>query len=271
MNRIPNILSIAGSDPSGACGIQADIKTISANGGYAMAVLTSLTAQNSMGISGLHMSPARFVAAQIESVLSDVQVDAVKIGMLGEAPVIEAVAETMEGVECPIVLDPVMSSSTGNPLLARNAVSALCEILIPLVTVVTPNLPEAAVMLRTDVAEDRDEMEKQAKALLELGSKAVLLKGGHLPGPTSPDLLMTAEGSRWFESIRVETTHSRGTGCALSSALATHLALTGDMETAVGQAKRYLFQSLSDKSGLHVGRGRGPLDHFGELWRKKCS
>lgn len=271
MKRIPNILSIAGSDPSGAAGIQADIKAISANGGYGMAALTALTAQNSRAITGLYMVPPGFVAAQIDCVLADIQVDAIKIGMLGEASIIEAVVESLENAGCPIVLDPVMASTVGNRLLARNAVSALRELLIPQVTVLTPNLPEAAALLQTEEAYDRAGMEEQAQGLLNLGAKAVLLKGGHLSESESPDLLMTADGPVWFESIRLETKQSRGTGCSLSSALATQLALTGNMKKAVAKAKAYVFQSLDGGSGLSVGTGLGPLDHFSGLWPKECS
>lgn len=262
MTSIPNILSIAGSDPSGAAGIQADLKTISANGGYGMAALTCLTAQNSRSITGLHMVPPGFVAAQIASVLSDIRVDAIKIGMLGETPIIETVIAALADVECPIVLDPVMVSTVGNPLLARNAVSTLREQLIPLVTILTPNLPEAAALLGCEEAMNRAEMETQAQTLLDLGAQAILLKGGHLCGAESPDLLMTTKGAVWFESIRLETKNSRGTGCTLSSALATQLALTNDMEKAVTKAKEYVFQCLSADSRLLVGEGLGPLDHL---------
>lgn len=262
MTPIPNILAIAGSDPSGGAGIQADLKAISANGGYAMAALTALTAQNSKIITGVHVVEPWFVSAQIDAVLSDIQVDAVKIGMLGEPSVIEAVVESLEDQNCPIVLDPVMISTGGNRLLARDAVSTLRQLLIPRVAIITPNLPEAAALLDIEEAIDRAGMEAQAMALLELGAKAILLKGGHLPGPESPDLLATEKGVFWFEAIRVETMRSRGTGCTLSSALATQLALTGDMQESVERAKHYMSQCLERSGALFDEEGTGAVDHF---------
>lgn len=187
MTRIPNILSIAGSDPSGGAGIQADLKAISANGGYGMAVLTALTAQNTRGVSGVHMVPADFVTAQIEAILADIRVDAIKIGMLGDAAVTIAVAGALSGRDCPVVLDPVMVAKGGDRLLAAGAVKALRDRMISLAHVITPNLPEAADLLNQPEARNRDQMLKQARALLGLGPQAVLLKGGHLPGPDCPD------------------------------------------------------------------------------------
>ncbi len=259
---IPNILSIAGSEPSGGAGIQADLKAISANGGYGMAALTGLTAQNTCGVSGIHMVPPAFIAAQIQAVFEDIRVDAVKIGMLGDAAVIAAVAQALDGCACPIVLDPVMVAKSGDRLLAAQAVAALRDQLIPRATVITPNLPEAADLLNCPEAQDRAQMEEQAAALLELGSGLVLLKGGHLGGYDSPDLLMSANRRSWLEGPRHATRNSHGTGCSLSSALATALVLSEDAEQAVRSAKAYVSNAISGSDRLCVGRGHGPLDHF---------
>lgn len=262
---IPSILSIAGSDPSGGAGIQADLKAISANGGYGMAAITALTAQNTQGVSAVHMVPPDFVAAQIGAVFDDIRVDAVKIGMLGDAAATAAVARALEGRDCPIVLDPVMVSKSGDRLLAADAVEALRSLLIPRATVITPNLPEAADLLGCREAQDRAGMEEQAHALLKLGPQAVLLKGGHLAGIESPDLLIDANRTLWLESRRHATRNSHGTGCSLSSALATQLPLSDRLEDAVLAAKTYVSKALIAADRLLVGHGHGPLDHFWAL------
>lgn len=259
---IPNILSIAGSDPSGGAGIQADLKAISANGGYGMAALTGLTAQNTLGVSGVHMVPPDFVEAQISAVLADIRVDAIKIGMLGTPEVIEAVAHAIADCTCPVILDPVMVAKGGDRLLATDAVAALREQLIPRATVITPNLPEAADLLSCEMADSRAQMEAQATRLLKFGPEAVLLKGGHLGGNDSPDLLMQPNRCLWLEGARHDTRNSHGTGCSLSSALAAQLALLGDVEPAVSKAKRYVSKALIASDMLAVGQGHGPLDHF---------
>lgn len=262
---IPNILSIAGSDPSGGAGIQADLKAISANGGYGMAAITALTVQNTQGVSAVQMVPPDFVAAQIGAVFDDIRVDAVKIGMLGDAAVIAAVARALEGRDCPIVLDPVMVAKGGDRLLAADAVEALRELLIPRATIITPNLPEAADLLGCAEARDRAGMDAQASALLDLGPQTVLLKGGHLGGDDSPDLLVSANRNLWLESARHATRNSHGTGCTLSSALATQLALLEEIEQAVKAAKSYVYKALIAADRLRVGQGHGPLDHFWAL------
>ncbi|RNF32970.1 bifunctional hydroxymethylpyrimidine kinase/phosphomethylpyrimidine kinase [Paracoccus methylarcula] len=262
---IPNILSIAGSDPSGGAGIQADLKAISANGGYGMAAITALTAQNTRGVSAVHMVPPDFVAAQIGAVFDDIRVDAVKIGMLGDAAVIAAVARALEGRDCPVVLDPVMVAKGGDRLLAVEAVEALRGLLIPRATVITPNLPEAADLLGCAEARDRAGMEAQARALLELGPQAVLLKGGHLAGAESPDLLVDANRALWLEGRRHATRNGHGTGCSLSSALAARLPLSERLEDAVMEAKSYVYKALIASDRLLVGQGHGPLDHFWAL------
>ena len=259
---IPNILSIAGSDPSGGAGIQADIKAISANGGYAMAALTALTAQNTQGVQAVELLAPAFVAAQIAAVLADIRVDAVKIGMLGSAEIIASVAAMLRPLGLPVVLDPVMVAKGGDRLLRADAVAALRHELLPLAAVLTPNLPEAADLLGQPEAQDREAMLAQARALLALGPKAVFLKGGHLPGDDAPDLFLDATRLEWLTAPRVATTRTHGTGCTLSSALATHLALTGDPFAAARAAKAYTLGAITGAQRLSVGQGHGPTDHF---------
>jgi hydroxymethylpyrimidine/phosphomethylpyrimidine kinase len=274
--RITNVLSIAGSDPSGGAGIQADIKAISANGCYAMAAITALTAQNTRGVSAERLLDPAFVAEQIDGVFRDIQVDSVKIGMLGDAAITVAVAEALlrqrdRNPPRHVVLDPVMVAKGGDRLLAEAAVTALRERLLPLATVLTPNLPEAAALLGLPEPKTRDAMAEMATALRSLGpangSGAVLLKGGHLPGPESPDLLATADGEHWFEAERLPTRNTHGTGCTLASALAARLAVTGDIRTAVEQAKAYIDGAIAAAERLDVGEGHGPTHHFYALWR----
>jgi hydroxymethylpyrimidine/phosphomethylpyrimidine kinase len=244
LRMIPNVLSIAGSDPSGGAGIQADLKAIGANGCYGMAAITALTVQNTQGVFGAELADPDFVARQIDAVFDDIRVDAVKIGMLGSAGIVEAVAGALEGRAAPAVLDPVMVAKGGDRLLAEAAVEALRDRLLPLAAVVTPNLPEAADLLGVAEARGRSEMEAQAAALLALGPGAVLLKGGHLEGDDSPDLLLTRDAAVWIEGARVRTRHTHGTGCTLSSALAARLALTGDLEAAARAAKEYTLKAI---------------------------
>lgn len=263
---IPNILSVAGSDPSGGAGIQADLKAISACGGYGMAAITGLTAQNTRGVQAVEAASPRMVALQIASLRADIRIDAVKIGMLGPAAVVEAVAEALEGLAAPVVLDPVMVAKGGDRLLALEAVSALRERLIPRAAVVTPNLPEAADLLEAPQARDRAGMEAQARALLALGPGAVLLKGGHLGEPSSPDLLATPEGLLWLEGPRHETRNTHGTGCTLSAALATELGRGLPLPEAARRAKAYVSGAVAAADRLSVGHGHGPTHHFHALW-----
>ncbi len=259
---IPNILSIAGSDPSGGAGIQADLKAISANGGYGMAAITALTAQNTMGVVDVQTVKPEFVVSQIHAVLSDITVHAIKIGMLGTSAVTQAVATALQDVKAPIVLDPVMVAKGGDRLLSQTAVSALRDVLLSRATLITPNLPEAADILETSEAQTRDDMLAQAKALLAFGPKAVFLKGGHLEHNDSPDLLLDNNGAVWFEAVRVATPNTHGTGCTLSSALATQLALKTDLNAACQAAKSYIQGAIAAADDLSVGHGHGPTDHF---------
>ncbi|TBY70877.1 bifunctional hydroxymethylpyrimidine kinase/phosphomethylpyrimidine kinase [Rhizobium leguminosarum bv. viciae] len=265
---IRNVLSIAGSDPSGGAGIQADLKAFSARGVYGMAVLTALTAQNTQGVSGVHLVPPQFVADQINAVFADVRVDAVKIGMIANAGIADAVAGALsDHRDIPIVIDPVMIAKGGAALLAPEAVDVLTRRLLPLATLLTPNLPEAAALLHQPVATNRADMAAQAERLRALGPAAVLVKGGHLDSDESPDVLATAAGLHWFEARRVPTKNTHGTGCTLSSALAAELAKGASAQEAVAIAKVYLAGAVAAAGSLTVGSGHGPVQHFHALWK----
>jgi hydroxymethylpyrimidine/phosphomethylpyrimidine kinase len=267
---IANVLSIAGSDPSGGAGVQADLKAFSARGVFGMAALTALTAQNTQGVSAVHALPADFVDEQIRMVFADVRVDAVKIGMIANAEIAAAVAAVLDlYCRAPIVLDPVMIAKGGAPLLDPEAMETVRRVLLPLATVVTPNLPEAAALLGWPEARSREEMAAQARAILALGPKAALVKGGHLPGDESPDVLATADGLVWFESSRAPTKNTHGTGCSLSSAIAAELAKGQAISEAIRTAKDWLSGAIEASGELSVGAGHGPIHHFHHLWTKK--
>jgi hydroxymethylpyrimidine/phosphomethylpyrimidine kinase len=270
--RIPNTVTIAGVDPSGGAGIVADVKAMSALGAYACAVVAALTAQNTQAVTGVFAVPGDFVRAQIDTLFADVAIDAAKIGMVGQAPVIEAVAASLAQWRPPhIVLDPVMVAKSGDPLLERAAVGALREALLPLATLVTPNLPEAGVLLETRAPDNLKEMYRAAERLREKmaheGSRWVLLKGGHLPGGEAVDLLH--DGDRMIElaAPRVATRNTHGTGCTLSAALAALLPQTADVPEAARRAKAYLTEALKHADELNVGNGHGPVHHFHALWK----
>jgi hydroxymethylpyrimidine/phosphomethylpyrimidine kinase len=265
---IPNVLAIAGSDPSGGAGIQADIKAISANGGYAMAAITALTAQNTQGVSGVVALEPAFVAQQIDAVFDDIRVDAVKIGMVANAAIAAAVAAALARHRPPhVVLDPVMVAKGGAPLLAEDAATAVRARLLPLAAVVTPNLGEAAALLGEPLATTREAMPGVAERLVAAGARAVLLKGGHLDGAESPDFLLADGVGHWLEGARVRTRNTHGTGCTLSSALATRLALGEVLPLACRAAKAYVAGAIAAADGLSVGHGHGPTHHFHALWR----
>ena len=259
---IPNILSIAGSDPSGGAGIQADIKSISTNGGYAMAVITALTAQNTQGVTAVEFTSLDMIAAQIAAIRADIRIDAIKIGMLGNAQIVETVAEALEGLDTPIVLDPVMVAKGGDRLLDPSAVAALRAVLLPKSTIITPNLPEAADLLGEAEATNIDEMHLQGEALLSLGPKAVLLKGGHLSEGDAVDLLLTNDGTVEMSAPRVVTRNTHGTGCTLSSALATQIGFGLSLSDAAERAKAYISAAIAAADTLNVGQGHGPVHHF---------
>ena len=255
----PRVLTIAGSDSGGGAGIQADLKTMLALGVHGMSVITAVTAQNSLGVQGYWELPAEAVRAQLDSVLSDIGVDAVKTGMLASTTLIETVAEVLQDVDAPIVVDPVACSKHGDPLLADDAVDALRERLIPLATVVTPNLPEVELLTGVQV-NARDDLEVAAKAMKALGPKWVLVKGGHLvTDQNSTDFLYGGELPQFLATPRIDTPHTHGTGCTLASAIASYLALGKAVPDAVVAAKAYVTEAI--KAGYPLGAGIGPVDH----------
>lgn len=263
----PIAVTIAGSDSGGGAGIQADLKAFSANGVYGASIITALTAQNTRGVDAIHDVPPAFIAAQIDSVFSDLRVDAVKIGMLSQAAVIETVAAGLSrhGARR-IVLDPVMVATSGDRLLADSAVEALRRVLIPRAALITPNLPEAAALLDTAIARTEADMAHQGRALLGLGAAAVLIKGGHGEGPEATDLLMSPEGTIRLATPRVPTRNTHGTGCTLSSAIAAGLAKGETLESAVRTAKAYVSAAIAAADRLGVGHGHGPTHHFHRWW-----
>lgn len=270
---IPRVLSIAGSDPSGGAGIQADLKTFSALGAYGMSVITALTAQSTRGVTGVHAVPAEFVREQLDTLLADITPDAVKIGMLADTAIAQVVGATLSALrasereELPVVLDPVMVATSGDRLLADDAVAAVRR-LVPLASVITPNLPEAAVLLECEPATDRAGMHEQARALVEQGARRVYLKGGHLPDGSDGrvDLFADRKGVVEIRGRHVETRNTHGTGCSLSSALAALRPQRLGWESTCRNAKTWLTGALEHADELGVGHGHGPVHHFHALW-----
>jgi hydroxymethylpyrimidine/phosphomethylpyrimidine kinase len=259
----PVALTIAGSDSSGGAGIQADLKTFAALGVYGASVITALTAQNTRGVTGIHVVPADFVSAQIDAVFSDLDVKAVKIGMVAQLAAVDAiVAGLTRWSPNHIVLDPVMVATSGDRLLAPDAVEALRTKLIPRASLITPNLPEAAALLDEPVAASEAAIENQGKRLLTLGCPAVLIKGGHGQGTESIDYLVSGNGIVALAAPRIATRNTHGTGCSLSSAIAAGLAKGEDMETAVRNAKVWVSAAIAAADQLGVGHGHGPIHHF---------
>jgi hydroxymethylpyrimidine/phosphomethylpyrimidine kinase len=263
----PIALTIAGSDSSGGAGVQADLKTFAAFGVYGASVITALTAQNTSGVRGIHLVPADFVTAQIDAVFGDLDVKAVKIGMVAQAATIDAiVAGLARWSPRHIVLDPVMVASSGDRLLAGDALERLRTKLIPRASLVTPNLPEAAALLEEPVAPDAAAIERQGKRLLAMGCAAVLIKGGHGQGSESIDYLVTADGTAALSAPRIATKNTHGTGCSLSSAIAAGLARGEEMETAVRHAKAWISAAIAAADRLGVGHGDGPIHHFHKFY-----
>ena len=254
------VLIVAGSDSGGGAGIQADIKTVTMLGAFAATAITALTAQNTEGVFGVLPIDPAFIRQQMEVVLDDIGADAIKTGMLHDAPVIETVAAVLEerARSVPLVLDPVMVAKGGAPLIQNDAVETLKRCLAPRAAVLTPNLPEAEILCGRQIG-DLAAMREAALALLGLGCRAVLLKGGHLPGDTVHDLLATASGIREWQSSRIHSRHTHGTGCTLASAIAAGLAQGMTVETAVERAHDYVQRAIALAPGF--GRGHGPLDH----------
>jgi hydroxymethylpyrimidine/phosphomethylpyrimidine kinase len=261
-------VTIAGSDSSGGAGIQADLKTFAALGVYGACVITALTAQNTQGVSAIHDVPPDFIAAQIDSVFSDLDVGAVKIGMMSQAAAVQAVAKGLARQRARnIVLDPVMAAASGAPLLAPAAMDALRIELIPRALIVTPNLPEAAALTGASLARNEAEMEAQAREILALGARNVLIKGGHGEGNDSVDLLIGQGDVVRLSAKRIATKNTHGTGCTLSSAIAAGLAKGRDLVAATHDAKVYVTAAIAGADRLHVGHGHGPLHHFYAQWR----
>ena len=261
-------VTIAGSDSGGGAGIQADLKTFSANGVYGASVLTALTAQNTRGVSAIHDVPTEFVRAQMDAVYADLGVKATKIGMLASSAIIETVAAGLGAHSTgPIVLDPVMVAASGDPLLAESAVSSLISELVPLADVITPNLHEAARMLDAPLAGSETDMLSQAEQLLSLGARSVLLKGGHGTGEDSNDLFLSGGGTAiWLRERRIDTENTHGTGCTLSSAIAAGLAKQLTIEEAISAAKHYVHGAIAAADRLQIGSGHGPVHHFHQIW-----
>jgi hydroxymethylpyrimidine/phosphomethylpyrimidine kinase len=268
-------LTVAGSDPSGGAGIQADLKTFSALGAYGTAVLTALTAQNTRGVTGVHPVPAEFVGEQLRTLLADVTVHATKLGMLGTADVVREVARSLADRPAgPVVCDPVMVATSGDRLISEDAVEAVRTVLLPVTDLITPNVPEAAALLDVAPATTVEELVAQAQALLALGPRAVLVKGGHLGGAESVDVLVTTDGVTETRRPRVDTTSTHGTGCALSSAITALAARTRlaapqeptDWVPLVEGARDFLQEALLTGASLGVGGGHGPVHHFAGWW-----
>jgi hydroxymethylpyrimidine/phosphomethylpyrimidine kinase len=260
-------VTIAGSDSGGGAGIQADLKTFSACGVYGASVVTAITAQNTQGVTAIHDVPAHVIAAQIDAVFSDLAVNAVKIGMLSVPVAIATVAAGLERWrQTHVVLDPVMIATSGDRLLAPEAVDVLKRELIPRALVVTPNLHEAAALTDTAIAQNEDEMRAQAQALIAIGAKAVLIKGGHAQSVQAVDLLVTPSAVARFTAERIDTKNTHGTGCTLSSAIAAGLAKGHTLAAAVADAKAYVTAAIAAADELAIGHGHGPVHHFHAWW-----
>jgi len=273
--RIPNVLSIAGVDPSGGAGLLADLKSFSALGAYGCGVVAALTAQNTQAVTGVHVPPTDFLKLQLDTLFADVRIDAVKIGMLATEQIVATVAESLARETPPnVVLDPVMVAKSGDHLLAKSAIAMLREALFPQVSMITPNLPEAGVLLEQRAPDTVKEMYRAAERLRELlplsSERWVLLKGGHLPGNELTDLLFDGDRMIEMRGPRIDTPNTHGTGCSLSSAVAALLPRCAGqfqpVEAAVREARRWLGHAIAQSGQLEVGHGHGPIHHFHALW-----
>ena len=280
MSKYPIALTIAGSDSGGGAGIQADIKSFSANGVYGASVITAITAQNTVAVTAIHNVPVDIITAQLDAVFDDLNITCVKIGMLSKSETIKAVAAVLKkhrakNKNLTIVLDPVMVTTTGDPLIADDAVDTLKEVLLPLATLVTPNLHETARLINAKLPQSREEMVDQAQQILNMGVKAVLIKGGHGASnealKESTDLLLLADGSKfveeWFTAKWVVTKNTHGTGCSLSSAITANLAKGETLSSAIQNAKTWLTGAIASADDLDVGKGSGPVHHFYQYWK----
>ncbi|KPA51980.1 hydroxymethylpyrimidine kinase [Photobacterium leiognathi subsp. mandapamensis] len=260
----PIVLTIAGSDSGGGAGIQADIKAISATGGYACSVITAITAQNTLGVSAVHPIPLSIIEKQLDAVFSDLNIVAVKIGMLADSDIIELVAAKIRQYQPKfLVVDPVMIATSGDPLLKQTAIKTLKTVLLPLADIITPNLPEAAALTRLDTPNTQQGMLAMINALRLLGAKATLLKGGHLKHTNeSNDVLILPQEIKIFSAPRIQSSNTHGTGCTLSSAIASYLAQGYSLMSAVQLAKHYITAAIQHADKLNIGHGHGPVDHF---------
>lgn len=262
------VLTIAGSDSGGGAGIQADLKTFAANRCYGMSVITALTAQNTRGVTAIHALPPSFAVDQLTAIFTDIGTDAIKIGMLYSAELIEAVAETLNNFRPRnIVLDPVMVAQSGDKLLQDEAIQAIKEHLMPVADVVTPNLPEAEVLLGQQIETFQD-VQRAARELSMIGGRSILIKGGHMAESKSTDLLYLTEEDRFcsLEAARIDSQNNHGTGCTLSSAIAAHMARGSDIEEAVNKAKTFIHNAIRAGAAYKIGHGHGPVHHFFEFW-----
>ena len=262
-HKVPTAMTIAGSDSGGGAGIQADLKTFAALGVYGTSVLTAITAQNTVGVTGVHEIPTEIIAAQIDAVITDIGADAVKTGMLSSSAIVEVVARelTRHRVET-LVVDPVMVAKSGDPLLREDAVEALGSLLIPLAAVVTPNIPEAESLTGIKIATD-DDVRSAARKIVQMGARSVVLKGGHREGPAT-DLFFDGVRFQEFSAPRIDTRNTHGTGCTFASAVAAGLARGMTVMDAVAQAKEYVTEAI--RHSFPIGRGHGPLNHFYKMW-----
>ncbi|WP_308762511.1 bifunctional hydroxymethylpyrimidine kinase/phosphomethylpyrimidine kinase [uncultured Bacteroides sp.] len=264
MRTYPCVLTIAGSDCSGGAGIQADIKTISALGAYAASAITAITVQNTCGVTGIHPVPPSYVKGQIEAVMDDIRPQAIKIGMINDTKIVEVIAEMLQKYQPQfVVFDPVMVSTSGCKLMEDEAIEAITTRLIPLATLITPNLSEAEILAGQKIR-TVEKMQRQAKEMLKLGCRGVLVKGGHLEGGRMCDVLQTVgeEAPHLFAAPKVDSRNTHGTGCTLSSAIATYLALGETITDAVEKAKQYVYKGIEAGKDVCIGHGHGPLNHF---------
>lgn len=270
-SSIPVVLTIAGSDSGGGAGIQADIKAISATGAYAASVITAITSQNTLGVTDILPIPLEHIESQLDAVFGDLNIVAVKIGMLADSDIIHLVADKLRQYRPQfIVLDPVMVATSGDLLLKQSAISSLKECLLPIADIITPNLPEAAALTGLDEPSNADEINDMVLSLRQLGTSAVLLKGGHLEQSSySDDLLITQNEIHQLSAERIDTINTHGTGCTLSSAIASFLAQGYNLQQSVSHAKQYITQTIASADKLSVGQGRGPVDHFFMLHQSK--
>jgi len=263
VRTVPTAMTIAGSDSGGGAGIQADLKTFAALGVYGTSTLTAITAQNTTGVTAVHEIPTEIISAQINAVLTDIGADAVKTGMLASSSIIQCVASELQRRPVPwLVVDPVMVAKSGDPLLWGDAIEALRTLLVPLASVITPNIPEAEAL--TGVKIDSDSQAREAaQKLVSMGAKSVVVKGGHREGPAT-DLFFDGSSFQEFTSPRIETVNTHGTGCTFASAIAAGLARGMTLLDAVGLAKDYVTEAI--RTSFPVGQGHGPLNHFHKLW-----